>query len=224
MFESNQTVVRHSESVLATNSVLRNTYLLLSLTLLFSAATAGLAFVTNASSPGFIVTILGVYGLMFLTQALRNSVWGIVSIFAFTGFLGYTLGPLVNAIVGNYSNGSEIVMTALGATGVIFLSLSAYTLTTRKDFSYLGGFLFVAAITAFLAMLGGVLFNVPMLHVIVSAAFVLISSGMILYQTSLIIQGGERNYIMATIALFVALYNLFVSLLHLLTMFAGNRD
>lgn len=219
-----QTVTGRQESALATNRVLRNTYLLLSMTLLFSAAMAGFAMVTRASSPGIIMTILGMYGLMFLTFSLRNSAWGLVSIFAFTGFIGYTVGPLLNSIIGNFSNGSQIVMTALGGTGVIFLALSAYAITSRKDFSYLGGFLFVAAVAALLGMIAGLVFNIPFVHLLVSAAFTLIASGMILYQTSLIIQGGERNYIMATITLFVALYNLFVSLLQLLTAFAGNRE
>ncbi len=211
------------ESILATNKVLRNTYMLLGLTLLFSGAMAGFALMTNARPLGFLITIVGIYGLMFLTQSLRNSVWGLVSVFAFTGFMGYTLGPILNHYIHAYSNGSELIMTALGGTGIIFFALSGYVLTTRKDFSYLGGFLFVGVMIALLAMIGGMFFNIPGLQLAISAAFVLISSGMILFQTSLIINGGERNYIMATISIFVALYNLFLSLLQLLGAF-GGRD
>jgi modulator of FtsH protease len=179
--------------------------------------------ITNARSMGLL--ILPVYfGLLFATQALRNSVWGIASIFAFTGFMGYTLGPILNMVVGGYSNGAQIVMTSLGATGLIFFALSAYALTTRKDFSYMAGFLFVAASVAFIASIVGVFFHVPMLSLIVSAAFVLISSGFILFETNQIINGGERNYIMATISLYVSIYNLFLSLVQILTALTGRRD
>lgn len=222
---NDQTVIRTraSESILTTNRVLRNTYILLGLTLLFSAAIAGIAVVTNAPSPGILLTLVGAYGLMFLTMRLRNSSWGLASVFAFTGFMGYTLAPLLNMYLSTYVNGGQLIMTSLGATGVIFVALSAYTLTTRKDFSYLGGFLFVVAIVAMLAMIGGMFFNLPGLQLMISAAFILLSSGVILMQTSLIINGGERNYIMATISLYVALYNLFVSLLNILSSFSGRN-
>ena len=210
-------------SVLETNSVIKNTYLLLSLTLLFSAFTAWLAMVKQATPMGLLV--LPIYlGLLFLTQALRNSAWGIVSIFAFTGFMGYTLGPILNMTIQGFSNGTQIVMGAMGLTGIIFLSLSAYAFTTRKDFSYLAGFLFVASTVAFLGSLAGIFFHIPMLWLMVSAAFVLISSGMILFETNQIIQGGETNYIMATISLYVAIYNLFISLLQILMLLGGRRD
>ena len=223
LFQQNSTTVRSRESILATNSVIRNTYLLLSLTLMFSAAIAALAMVTNASSPGLLITLAGMFGLSFLTQSLRNSPWGLVAIFAFTGFMGYILGPTLNMYLKTYLNGSQLIMSALGGTGVIFLGLSAYALTTRKDFSYLGGFLFIAAMVAFLASIGGLLFNLPLLQLVISAAFVLISSGYILFTTSQIVNGGERNYIMATIMLYVAIFNIFVSLLNILAAFGGNR-
>jgi len=215
-------IVSSGESILATNRVLRNTYMLLGLTFLFSALMAGWAMISHAAPPNLIVLLVGTYGLMFLTHKLRNSAWGIVSILAFTGFLGYTLGPILNFYIKSFANGPQLIMTALGATGVIFFSLSGYVLTTRKDFSYLGGFLFVAVVTVLLASIAGMFFNIPALHLAISAAFVLISSGMILFQTSLIIQGGERNYIMATISLFVALYNLFISLLQIFGSFSGR--
>ncbi|HAZ7573897.1 Bax inhibitor-1/YccA family protein [Legionella sp. PATHC032] len=210
------------ESVLATNKVLRNTYLLLSLTFIFSALTAYVAFISGARPMNPLLMIVGVYGLMFLTQALRNSVWGLVSVFAFTGFLGYTIGPLLNYYITGFSNGPQIVATALGGTGMIFFALSGYALTTKKDFSYLGGFLFVGIMVALLAMIAGIFIQIPALQLVISAAFVLISSGLILLQTSAIIHEGETNYIMATIGLFVSIYNLFVSLLNLLSAFSGR--
>jgi modulator of FtsH protease len=216
-------LTRGSESVIATNKVLRNTYLLLGMTFLFSALTAYLSFVSGVRHLNPLLFIGGVYGLMFLTQALRNSVWGLVSAFAFTGFMGYAIGPMLNAYISHFSNGPQLVATALGGTGIIFFSLSAYTLTTRKDFSYLGGFLFVGAMVALLAMIAGIFFQIPALQLIVSAAFVLISSGLILFQTSQIIHGGETNYISATVSLFVSIYNLFVSLLNLLSAFSGRE-
>lgn len=209
--------------IIQTNSVIRNTYILLSLTLLFSAITAWFGMVSNAPSLGLLVLPI-YFGLLFLTQALRNSIWGVVSTFAFTGFMGYTLGPILNFAIQGFSNGSQLVMTSLGLTGLVFLSLSGYALTTRKDFSYLSGFLFVAALVGMIASIAGIFFHVPLLQIMVSALFVLISSGFILFETSQIIHGGERNYIMATISLYVSIYNLFISLLQLLMIFAGRRD
>jgi len=196
--------------------------MLLGLTLGFSAFTAWFAMLSNARPMGLLV--LPIYiGLLFMTQALRNSGWGIVSIFAFTGFMGYTLGPLLNMTIQGFSNGPQLIMTSLGLTAFIFFCLSAYALTTRKDFSYMGGFLFVASTVAFVACLALAFFPIPGLYLTVCAGFVLLSSGMILFETSRIIHGGEQNYIMATISLYVSIYNLFISLLQLLMMFAGNR-
>lgn len=219
----NVIVNSRGSSLIATHAVLRNTYWLLGLTLLFSAATAGIAMITNAK-PNFLLTIGGIYGLMYLTFSLRNSGWGLLAAFAFTGFMGYTLGPLLNTVLHGYANGAQLLMTALGATGIIFFSLSAYVLSTRKDFSYLGGFLFIGIMVAFLASIGGLFFHIPALHLAVSAAFVLLSSGLILFHTSQIIQGGETNYIMATISLYVALYNLFVSLLQIFAALSGRDN
>lgn len=215
---------RGNESVLATNKVLRNTYLLLGMTFLFSAFTAYLSFASHSRPLHPLFFIVGIYGLMFLTNALKNSIWGLVSVFAFTGFMGYSLGPILNAYISAFSNGPQLIATALGGTGLIFFALSGYVLTTRKDFSYLGGFLFVAVMLAFLAMIASLFFHIPALSLAISAAFVLISSGLILFQTSEIIHGGETNYISATVSLFVSIYNLFISLLNLLGAFSGNRD
>jgi len=222
-FNNQHVVTQSSDSIMARNAVLRNTYLLLSLTLLFSAATAAFSMKTNAN-PGIVIFLIGMFGLSFLVSALRNSVWGIAAAFAFTGFMGYMLGPILNSFLHAYINGGQLVMTALGATGFIFLALSGYALTTRKDFSYLGGFLFAGIMIAFIAGLAGIFFHMPIFQLFVSGAFALLSSGLILFHTSNIIHGGERNYIMATVSIYVALFNLFVSLLNILGAFSGNRE
>ncbi|MDD1611994.1 MAG: Bax inhibitor-1/YccA family protein [Methylococcaceae bacterium] len=219
----NKAVIARSESeVLATNKMLRNTYMLLSMTLLFSALTAGLSMSLNLPHPGILVTLVGYFGLLFLTTKLRNSAWGLVSIFALTGFMGLTLGPIINMYLQAFTNGHQLVMTALGGTGAIFLGLSGYALTTRKDFSYMGGFLMVGVLVAFLAGLGAIFFTIPALSLAVSAMFILLMAGMILFETSNIIHGGETNYILATISLYVSIYNLFLSLLQLLGVFGGD--
>ena len=219
----NYAVARPAPSVLATNKLIRNTYILLSMTLLFSALMAGISIALNLPSMGLLITLGGYFGLLYLTSALRNSVWGLAAIFALTGFMGLTLGPFINAYLQFFSNGGQLVMLALGGTGVIFLGLSGYALTTRKDFSFLGGFVFVGILVAFLLAICAVLFNMPALSLAISAVFILLMSGLILYQTSEMIHGGETNYIMATITLYVAIYNLFTSLLHILAMFAGQE-
>jgi len=211
-----QTLTANADSkILETNKVLRNTYALLSMTLLFSALTAGTAAALSLPHPGIIVTLVGYFGLLFLTTKFRNSSAGVLCVFALTGFMGYTLGPVINAYLA-MNNGPQLVMTALGGTGVIFLALSAYALTSKKDFSFMGGFLTVGVLVAFVAGLGAMFFQTPVLSLAVSAMFVLLMSGLILYQTSDIIRGGETNYIMATVTLYVSIFNLFTSLLHLL--------
>ena len=210
-----------TESALATNKVLRNTYMLLSLTLLFSALTAGFAMATNAPPLHWLITLGGYFGLLFVVTRLRNSVWGLAAVFALTGFLGYTLGPILNFYL-SLPNGSQVVMTALAGTGAIFLALSGYALVSRKDFSFMGSFLMVGILVAFLAGLGAALFNIPMLSLAVSAMVVLLMSGMILWQTSDIIHGGETNYIMATVTLYITIFNLFVNLLQILGIFSGD--
>lgn len=223
MNSTQYTIARSEVSVLATNKVIRNTYILLAMTLLFSALTAGLSMTFNLPYPGLLVTLIGYFGLLFLTTKLRNSVWGLVSIFALTGFMGLTLGPIINLYLTKFTNGAELVMMAMGGTGLIFLGLSGYALSTRKDFSFLGGFLMVGILVGFLAGLGAIFFQLPGLALAVSSIFVLLMAGLILYQTSEIIHGGETNYIMATITLYVSIYNLFTSLLHLLGVFGGDE-
>lgn len=219
----NQIMQRTDARILETNKVLKNTYLLLSMTLLFSAATAGLAMVLNLPPFNPFLTLIGYFGLLFLTSKFSHSGTGILFIFALTGFMGLTLGPILNLYLTVYSNGSQLVMTALGGTGVIFLGLSGYALTSRKEFSFLGGFLMVGILVAFLAGIVAMFVpSMPGLALAVSAMFVLLMSGLILYQTSEIIHGGETNYILATISLYVTIYNLFMSLLHLLGAFSGD--
>jgi modulator of FtsH protease len=214
------TLGRSQAAVVSTNKVVRNTYMLLSMTLAFSALTAGLSMAMNLPHPGLIITLVGYFGLLFLTTKFRDSGLGLLFVFGLTGFMGYTLGPILNAYLA-LPNGSQVVMMAMGGTAAIFLGLSAYVMTTRKDFSFMGGFLMVGILVAFLAGLGAIFFEMPGLSLAVSAMFVLLMSGLILYETSNIINGGETNYIMATVTLFVAIFNLFTSLLHLLG-FANN--
>lgn len=204
-----------------TNKVLRNTYSLLAMTLLFSALTAGLSMAMNLPHPGLIITLVGYFGLLFLTTKFRNSAMGLVFVFALTGFMGYTLGPILNAYL-SLANGGQIVMTAMAGTAGVFIGLSGYALTSKKDFSFMGSFLFAGIIVGFLAGLAAVFLEMPGLSLAVSAIFVLLMSGLILYETSNIIHGGETNYIMATVTLFVAIFNLFTSLLHLLGFMSGD--
>jgi modulator of FtsH protease len=217
-----QVVARPAPAALATNKLIRNTYTLLAMTLLFSALTAGASMVLQLPHPGLLITLVGYFGLLFLTSRCRNSGWGLVCIFALTGFMGLTLGPIISAYLQAFSNGSQLVMMAMGGTGIIFLGLSGYALTTQKDFSFIGGFLMVGILVAFVAGLVAVLFSIPALSLAVSAMFVLLMSGLILFQTSQLVHGGEDNYIMATITLYVSIYNLFTSLLHLLGVFGGE--
>lgn len=223
MNQFNQSITRSEESILATNKVLKNTYILLAMTLLFSAATAGISMTMNLPHPGLVITLVGYFGLLWLTTKFKNSSIGIVCVFALTGFMGLTLGPILNIYLSAYSNGHELIMTSLGGTGVIFFALSAYALTTKKDFSFISGFLVVGILVAFLAGIGAIVFSIPALSLGVSAMFIMLMSGMILYQTSAIIHGGETNYIMATVTLYVSLFNLFTSLLHLLGAMNGRN-
>ena len=200
-------------------AVLRNTYLLLGLTIAFSALVAFLSM--DAARPNFLIILVGFYGLFFLTAKLRNSVWGIVSTFALTGFMGYTLGPIIGMFAGAGAMGT--VANALGLTAFVFFGLSAYALISRKDFSFLAGFLTAGFFVLIGAMILGFFMQIPGLQLAISAGFVLFSSAAILYETGNIIHGGERNYVMATIGLYVSIYNLFVSLLSLLSAFGGDE-
>ena len=210
-----QTAAGPVPAALATNKVIRNTYLLLAMTLAFSALTAAVSMAMKLPHPGVLITLAGYFGLLFLTTQFRDRALGLAFVFALTGFMGYTLGPILNLYLG-MPNGPQLVMTALGATGAVFLGLSGYALTSRRNFSFMGGFLMAGILAAFLAGLGAIFFDMPGLSLAVSALFVLLMSGLILYETSNIIHGGETNYIMATVTLYVSVFNLFTSLLHLL--------
>ena len=221
MAERSYAVLSPVQAVLSTNKVLRNTYALLSMTLLFSALTAGMAVVSNAPPLPWFIVLAGYFGLFFLTARLSNSAWGLAAVFALTGFMGYTLGPILSLYL-SLPNGPQLVMTALGGTGAIFLGLSAYALVTRKDFSFMGGFLMVGMLVVVLAMLANIFLAIPALTMTLSAVVILLMAGFILYDTSRIINGGETNYIMATVALYIDIYNLFINLLQLLGIFSSD--
>lgn len=205
---------------LSVNKVLKNTYLLLAMTLAFSAFTAFLT--RDLGRPNMLVMIIGTYGLLFLTHMLANSAWGLLAVFGFTGFMGAMLGPLLSAFMQS-PVGATLVMQALGGTAIIFFALSGYALATRKDFSFLQGFLFAGSIVLIIAMIAGIFLKMPALHLAINAGFMLFASAMILFETSAIIHGGERNYIRAAVSLYVAIYNLFMSLLSILSSLSGNN-
>lgn len=213
---------RTSESALATNKVLRNTYALLSMTLVFSAMTAGTAMAMGVSyGAGMIASLVGIALLWLVLPRTANSAAGIGVVFLITGLLGFGVGPLVAHYL-SFANGGKIVMTATGGTGMIFLALSAYVLTTKKDFSFLGGMLFTGLIAMIGLMLIGLFIDMPALHLAISAGIILLMSGYILWETSLIINGGQTNYIMATASLYISILNIFTSLLHLLGALGGD--
>ncbi|MBH9554321.1 Bax inhibitor-1/YccA family protein [Inhella gelatinilytica] len=209
-------------SLISTHRVLRNTYALLSLTLLFSAAVAGAGVLFNWPHPGMLVSLIGTFGLLFLVHKLQNRAAAIPAVFALTGFMGYTLGPVLNAYL-QLPGGAQTIAMALSATGVTFLAMSAWALQSKRDFSFLGGFLFAGMVIALLAGLVGFFFEIPALSLAVAGAVALLSAGLILFETSRIVHGGETNYVMATVGLFVSIYNLFTSLLALFG-FGGQSE
>lgn len=201
----------------AANKTLRNTYGLLSLTLLFSAFTAGMSMAFNLPHPGLIITLVGFYGLLFLTHKFKNSSAGLLCVFALTGFMGITLGPILSMYM-NLPGGGSLIMSALGITGLSFLGLSAYALISKKDFSFLNGFITVGFFVLLFAVIAGIFIKMPALQIFISAGFALFSAAVILLQTSQIVRGGETNYIVATVTLYVSIYNMFLSVLSLLGM------
>jgi modulator of FtsH protease len=218
--QMNTAVTRSQEAILSTNKVIRNTYSLLSMTLIFSAIMATVAIFAQVShGVGMIAFFVGIGISWFVLPRTQNSAAGIPTIFAMTGLFGFGLGPMVGFYL---AANPAVVMTALGGTGAIFLGLSGYALTTRKDFSFMGGFLAVGILVLFGAILLNLFLSIPAVSLAISSAVILLMSGLILYQTSAIIHGGETNYIAATAGLFIALMNIFVHLLHLLMAFAGD--
>ena len=201
--------------------VLRNTYALLSLTILFAAGIAALAVANSWPAPGLIITLVGYFGLLFAVHKLQNSGWALPAVFALTGFMGYTLGPLLARTL-ELPGGAGTIVAALAATGATFVALSAYVLTTRRDFSFMGGFLFAGMVIALVLALVAYFFTMPALALAVSAMVALLSVGLILFETSRIVNGGETNYVLATVGLFVSAFNLFTSLLSLFGI--GGND
>ena len=201
--------------------VLRNTYALLAMTLLFSAGIAAASMTLKLPSPGIVLTLAGYFGLLFAVFKLKNSAWALPAVFALTGFMGYTLGPVLSHAMA-LPGGSQVVTMALTATGATFLSLSAWVLTTRRDFSFMGGFLFAGMVIALLSGLAAIFLQMPALGLAVSAMVALLSAGLILHDTSRIVNGGETNYVLATVGLYVSIFNLFSSLLNLFGL--GGSD
>lgn len=212
---------RPTTAVLATNKLIRNTYMLLSMTLLFSALTAAVSVYLRMPPMTYLLGIGGAFLLMWLVlPRTANSAAGLGVVFAITGLLGFALGPILMLYL-SLPNGPQIVATALGGTGVIFLGLSGYALTTRRDFSFLGGFLFVGFLVVLAAALANIFLAIPALSLALSATIVMLMSGFILYDTSRMVKGGMDNYILATVSLYMSIFNLFIHLLHLLG-FASN--
>jgi len=222
MNSTQSVVTRSSESILATNKVLKNTYMLLALTLLFSAFTAWISMHVMPSRGFSLGASFAAMALIwFVLPRTAHSATGIGVVFAITGLLGYSLGPILSHYL-QMSNGSQLIMTALGGTGVIFLALSGYVLTTKKDFTFMGGFLITGLLVLLGAMLLNIFLHIPALSLALSAAIIMIMSGFILYDTSRIVRGGETNYISATVGLYLNLYNIFVSLLQILGIFGDD--
>ena len=207
--------------LLASHTVLRNTYMLLAATLLFSAATAGLAMALQMPYLGPFVTLGGYFGLLFLTHKTRNSAMGLVSVFALTGFMGLTLGPLLSAYLTQVPNGGQVITSALATTGLAFVALSAYALISGRDFSFLRGFVLIGVVALLGVIVASLIFDLSAYASVISAAIILLMGALILFQTGQIVNGGETNYIMATVTLYVSIYNIFVSLLQLFGM-AGD--
>jgi len=209
-------------SAVETNKLIRNTYTLLSVTLLFSALMAGVSVMLRVPPMGYLLSIGAAFLLMWLVlPKTSNSASGIGVVFAITGLMGFALGPIISMYMG-LPNGSQIVGTAFGGTAAIFLGLSGYALVSRRDFSFLGGFLFTGMIVVLLAAIGNIFFAIPALSLAVSAAVIFIMSGFILYDTSRMVNGGETNYIHATVSLYLSIFNIFVHLLTLLGVMGGD--
>ncbi|OCH15274.1 MULTISPECIES: Bax inhibitor-1 family protein [unclassified Aliivibrio] len=205
---------RTQESALQTNKVLRNTYFLLSMTLLWSALVAGVSMALNLPRPGIIIMLVGFYGLLYLTEKNRNNSMGLLFTFLFTGFLGYTIGPILNMYIG--AGMGDVILTALGGTALSFMAASAYALTTKRDLSFLNGVLMAGFVVLLIGMVANIFLQMPLLHLAMSGMFILFSTGAILLTTQSIIRGGETSYISATITLYVSIYNIFISLLSIL--------
>lgn len=223
MREVELNIGRSQESAIATNKVIRNTYSLLSMTLFFSALCALATMAMQVGQGAGFMMFIGGFIMTFVVRATANSAKGLIAVFVFAGLMGGALGPIISVYIAAYANGSAIVAQALGGTALIFLSLSGYALTTGKNFNFIGGFLFTGLIVALIAMIANIFLQIPALSLAISSAVILLMSGFILFDTSRIINGGERNYIMATISLYLSIFNIFIHLLNLLAALNGRR-
>lgn len=221
-FDRNPNISINNIGTMSNLSVLKNTYMLLSMSLIFSAITAGISISLNVAPISPWIFLIVTMGLSFFINATAESSVGLLAVFLFTGFIGAYTGPILNAIMTHFHNGSQLIMTALGGTGLIFMSLSSYILISKKDLSFMTTMLFTGSIVAIILGIGGLLFHIPALQLAVSAMFMLISSGLIAWETSNIIHGGETNYIRATVSLYMSIYNLFISLLNILMALRGD--
>jgi modulator of FtsH protease len=219
--QSNISLQASRSSAIEINKVLKNTYMLLSMTLAFSAVTAAASMAMGLSHMAALVMTIVSFGLLFVVNKNADKASGIFWIFAFTGLMGASLGPMLNYYAA-MPNGASLIMQALGGTALIFFALSGYALTSKKDFSFMGGFLMVGLIVAIIAGIANIFFQIPALSLALSAAIIMIMSGLILFDTSRIIHGGETNYIRATVSLYLNVYNIFVHLLHLLGVMGGD--
>jgi len=218
-------MARNAQSVIATNKVLRNTYILLSMTVLFSAVMAGVSMMSGTTNMHPILFIIVAIALPFAIQATARSPIGLLLTFCYTGFLGWAIGPLLFSITHTYTNGSQLIMMAFGMTGLIFLVLSAISMNPSKDFSHWSRFLGIGVLIIMAGVILNVLFfKLPALAMAMSVVISIISGAYIMYQTNAIVRGGERNYVVATVVIFASLFNIFITLLQLLAMFAGNRN
>jgi|TARA_Y100000031_G_scaffold120842_1_gene135105 modulator of FtsH protease len=222
MNEVELNIARGRESALEINKVIRNTYTLLSMTLFFSAVCAVTTMLMQVGQGVGFMLFIGGFIMTFVVRATANSTKGLVAVFIFAGLMGGALGPIISVYMMAYGNGSAIVAQALGGTALIFLSLSGYALTTRKNFNYLGGFLFTGMIVAIVAIIANLFLQIPALSLAISSVVILLMSGFILFDTSRLINGGERNYIIATIGLYLSIFNIFIHLLHLLGALTGR--
>lgn len=223
MNEVELNIGRSQESALSVNKVIRNTYMLLSMTLLFSAAMAVVTMVMQVGQGAGFMLLIGGFIMSFVVRATANSSKGLIAVFVFAGLMGAALGPTINVYLAAFTNGSAIVAQALGGTALIFLSLSGYALTSGKSFNFLGGFLFTGMMVVLVAMIANIFLQIPALSLALSAGVIMLMSGFILFDTSRIINGGERNYIMATISLYLSIFNIFIHLLHLLGALTGRE-
>ncbi|PCJ26068.1 MAG: BAX inhibitor protein [SAR86 cluster bacterium] len=211
------------ESALSTNKVVRNTYMLLSMTLFFSAISAVITMAMQLGQGAGFIMLIGGFIMSFVVRAKANSSAGLVAVFIFAGLMGGALGPTISMYIAAYANGGVIVAQALGGTALIFLSLSGYVLTTGKNFNFLGGFIFTGMMVVIVAMIANIFLQIPAFSLAISSAVILLMSGFILFDTSRIINGGERNYIIATISLYLSIFNIFIHLLHLLGALTGRN-